>query len=81
MDFSNFRSCARCGNTYDWRKSSSDLKMTYCGVICERIQEGFTIVGITDAIKQANKSRIDRKMTDQMEGAMDTAISLLTEGQ
>jgi hypothetical protein len=38
------RACARCGLTYDWRRSpSSSLKMTYCGSLCERADLGFTI--------------------------------------
>lgn len=38
------RECARCGLTYDWRRSpSSSLKMTYCGSLCERADLGFTI--------------------------------------
>ncbi len=41
---SNLRTCARCGLTYDWRRSpSSSLKMTYCGSLCERGDLGFTI--------------------------------------
>ena len=36
--------CARCGLPYDWRKSSSwTLKMTYCSVLCERGDLGFTL--------------------------------------
>jgi hypothetical protein len=41
------RTCARCGNVYDWRRSaSSSLKMTYCGSLCERGDLGFTIDAI-----------------------------------
>ena len=41
---SNLRTCARCGLTYDWRRSpSSSLKMTYCGSLCEKGDLGFTI--------------------------------------
>jgi hypothetical protein len=40
----NLRTCARCGLTYDWRRSpSSSLKMTYCGSLCEKGDLGFTI--------------------------------------
>lgn len=36
--------CERCGIRYDWRKStSSSLKMTYCGALCEQGALGFTI--------------------------------------
>lgn len=38
------KTCARCGQRYDWRRSpSSSLKMTYCGSLCERADLGFTI--------------------------------------
>lgn len=40
----NLRLCEHCGTPYDWRRSASrSLKMTYCGVICERADLGFTI--------------------------------------
>lgn len=36
--------CEKCGTPYDWRRSASpSLKMTYCGVICEKADLGFTI--------------------------------------
>lgn len=38
------RQCRRCGNGYDWRKSSSwTLKLTYCSVLCEQADLGFSI--------------------------------------
>lgn len=41
---SNLRICEHCGTPYDWRRSAShSLKMTYCGVICEKADLGFTI--------------------------------------
>ena len=41
---SNIRHCAHCGLPYDWRRStSSSLKMTYCGTLCEKGDLGFTI--------------------------------------
>jgi hypothetical protein len=44
---SPLRTCARCGNVYDWRRSaSSSLKMTYCGSLCEMGDLGFTIEAI-----------------------------------
>ncbi len=50
---SNIRLCARCGVPYDWRRStSSSLKMTYCGSICERTDLGFTI----DALLRTTRS-------------------------
>ncbi|MFQ5380539.1 MAG: hypothetical protein ACE5EF_02790 [Dehalococcoidia bacterium] len=35
--------CARCGLRYDWRKSPSSIKMTYCGSLCEKADLGFTL--------------------------------------
>jgi hypothetical protein len=37
------KECARCGLRYDWRRSPSSLKMTYCGSLCERADLGFTL--------------------------------------
>lgn len=40
----HLRTCKRCGNTYDWRRSpSTSLKMTYCGSLCEQADLGFTV--------------------------------------
>lgn len=40
----DLRLCEHCGTPYDWRRSASrSLKMTYCGVICEKADLGFTI--------------------------------------
>jgi hypothetical protein len=39
----NIRECANCGLRYDWRRSPSGLKMTYCNSLCERADLGFTI--------------------------------------
>ena len=44
MDTSVIGSCIRCRVAYDWRRSGSNsLKMTYCGVLCEKSDLGFTI--------------------------------------
>ncbi len=43
MNLNNIKVCARCGLRYDWRKSPSTMKMTYCGSLCERADLGFTI--------------------------------------
>lgn len=37
------RICTRCGSGYEWRKSTSGLKMTYCGVFCEIGELGFCL--------------------------------------
>ena len=47
---SNIRHCAHCGLPYDWRRStSSSLKMTYCGTLCEKGDLGFTIETLLEA--------------------------------
>ena len=47
---SHIRHCARCGVPYDWRRStSSSLKMTYCGSLCEKGDLGFTIETLLEA--------------------------------
>ena len=44
MTSEHIRTCERCLAAYDWRRSSSSsLKMTYCGVLCERGGLGFTL--------------------------------------
>ncbi len=42
-DTKNIRTCERCGLRYDWRRSPSSLKMTYCGSMCEGSDLGFTL--------------------------------------
>jgi len=46
----HIRVCARCQSPYDWRRStSSSLKMTYCGSLCEKGDLGFTIETLLEA--------------------------------
>lgn len=52
MNLDNIRVCARCGLRYDWRKSPSTLKMTYCGSLCEAGDLGFTL----DALLKAQRT-------------------------
>ncbi len=43
----SIRSCERCGIRYDWRRSTStSLRMTYCGLLCEQAALGFTIEAV-----------------------------------
>lgn len=42
-DHTAVRVCTRCGSGYEWRKSTSGLKMTYCGVFCEIGDLGFCL--------------------------------------
>lgn len=47
---SNIRHCGHCALPYDWRRStSSSLKMTYCGSLCELADLGFTIESLLQA--------------------------------
>ena len=43
------RMCQHCGITYQWRKSPSSLKMTYCGNLCEKADLGFLIEDLLHA--------------------------------
>lgn len=43
MNLNNIKICSRCGLRYDWRKSPSTLKMTYCSSLCEHGDLGFTV--------------------------------------
>jgi endogenous inhibitor of DNA gyrase (YacG/DUF329 family) len=38
--------CKRCQTPYHWEKSSSNLKMTYCSILCEIGDLGFSIDSI-----------------------------------
>jgi hypothetical protein len=49
MNLNNIKVCARCQLRYDWRKSPSSMKMTYCGSLCERADLGFTIEALLRA--------------------------------
>ena len=52
FDPTHIKGCARCGLRYDWRRSPSSLKMTYCGSLCEAADLGFTI----DALLQIERA-------------------------
>jgi hypothetical protein len=43
MNLDHIKVCARCALRYDWRKSPSSMKMTYCSSLCERADLGFTV--------------------------------------
>ena len=45
----HMRKCQRCAGPYDWRRSRSSLKMTYCGTLCEIADLGFSIESILRA--------------------------------
>ena len=53
----NIRACSRCGLRYDWRRSPSALKMTYCGSLCERGDLGFTLDGLIASLAELRRSR------------------------
>jgi hypothetical protein len=37
--------CENCKSPYEWQKSQSALKLTYCGILCEQSGLGFSIDG------------------------------------
>lgn len=43
INMSVIRTCKRCGLRYDFHRSPSSLKMTYCGSLCENADLGFTL--------------------------------------
>ncbi len=43
MNLNHIKVCARCSLRYDWRKSPSSMKMTYCSSLCEKGDLGFTL--------------------------------------
>lgn len=43
MNLNHIKVCARCNLRYDWRKSPSSMKMTYCSSLCEKADLGFTL--------------------------------------
>lgn len=47
--------CARCGLRYDWRKSPSSMKMTYCSSLCERADLGFTLEALLKYQPEKNR--------------------------
>jgi hypothetical protein len=65
ISLNNIKVCARCGLRYDWRKSPSTLKMTYCGSLCEAGDLGFTV----DALLQLQKSDVVKTVTPPAEAA------------
>ena len=42
----NMRECQRCHTSYQWERSQSALRFTYCGVLCELFDLGFSIDGL-----------------------------------
>jgi hypothetical protein len=66
-EMSNIRTCARCAAPYDWRRStSSSLKMTYCGSLCEKGDLGFTIETLLEATKFRHEPvrQVDRPVAE-----------------
>lgn len=39
----HIHNCQRCAAPYDWRRSHSNLKMTWCGILCEIADLGFSL--------------------------------------
>lgn len=46
VNMGHIKHCARCGIRYDWRRSPSALKMTYCGGMCEKGDLGFSMIAL-----------------------------------
>lgn len=46
IDPKHIVSCKRCGLRYDWRRSPSSLRMSYCNSLCEMGDLGFTLEAI-----------------------------------
>jgi hypothetical protein len=58
VDLGHIKTCRRCGQRYDWRRSPSTcLKMTYCGSLCERADLGFTIEALVGPVEPAAPAR------------------------
>ncbi len=38
--------CQRCKTHYQWERSQSALRLTYCGVLCEQADLGYSIEGL-----------------------------------
>ncbi len=49
MNLNHIKVCVRCALRYDWRKSPSTLKMTYCSSLCEAGDLGFTVEALLKA--------------------------------
>ncbi len=58
MNLSNIKVCARCSLRYDWRKSPSTLKMTYCSSLCECGDLGFTMDALMKMERPAAKAEV-----------------------
>lgn len=43
---SPLRECQRCHTQYQWERSQSALRLTYCGVLCEQADLGYSIDGL-----------------------------------
>jgi len=53
---SPLRHCQRCHTPYQWERSQSALRLTYCGVLCEQADLGFSIDGLIRAEIQRAES-------------------------
>ena len=43
---SPLRECQQCHTAYQWDRSKSALRFTYCGVLCEQADLGYSIDGL-----------------------------------
>lgn len=73
--------CQHCSTPYHWHKSSSTLKLTYCGSICERSNLGFTIAGLTNLqlINSSDSEKLEHVPPDAdiLPGLDSRSVSLM----
>lgn len=67
------RECQRCHVKYDFSRSTSELKLTYCGILCQIGDLGFSLEALlTMEIKPTVKveeivQRVDERMAAKAE--------------
>ena len=46
MESNAMKVCLNCSTIYDWRKSKSVLRMSYCNILCENRGLGFSLESV-----------------------------------
>lgn len=67
--------CQRCGGKYEWKKSNSALKMTYCGLSCEIGGLGWSLEALEKGIIVA---RTEEASVEDISPLTDDEIRRLT---
>lgn len=71
---STMRECQRCHTTYQWERSQSALRFTYCGVLCERFDLGFSIDGLIQSeLKTVSVMRAAQRIVADFEPVLVAA--------